>query len=96
MLEYFLKGRLVKYYNLMVVASRPYTRIQVIAVDADSVNLAYIRKSLEKNALWGSTPVRLIHNAVRFVNPKRPTSFSCTAHLKAFINISIVHIFNMQ
>ena len=80
----------------MVLASRPYTRIQVIAVDADSVNLAYIRKSLEKNALWENTPVRLIHNAVRFVNPKRPTSFSCTAHLKAFINTSMVHIFNMQ
>ena len=39
----------------------------MIAVDADSVNLAYIRKSLEKNALWGNAAVRLINNAVRFV-----------------------------
>merc|ERR1719400_2701377 len=37
---------------------------QVIAVDADAVNLAYIRKSLEKNLLWETGSVRLIHNAV--------------------------------
>ena len=74
----------------MVLASRPYTRIQVIAVDADSVNLAYIRKSLEKNALWGNTSVRLIHNAVRFVNPK--TSFSGTAHLNFHKHINCSHL----
>ena len=39
--------------------------LQVIAVDADTVNLAYIRRSLEKNLLWGNGDVRLIHNAVR-------------------------------
>ena len=44
----------------------------MIAVDADSVNLAYIRKSLEKNAFWGSTAVRLINNAVRFVKSGKP------------------------
>ena len=40
--------------------------LQVIAVDADAVNLAYIRRSLEKNFLWGNGGVRLIHNAVRY------------------------------
>ena len=41
----------------------------MIAVDADSVNLAYIRKSLERNALWENGAVRLINNAVRLVIP---------------------------
>ena len=40
---------------------------QVIAVDADAVNLAYIRKSLQKNLLWGNGGVSLIHNAVRWL-----------------------------
>ena len=43
--------------------------VQVIAVDADSVNLAYLRKSLERNALWENAAVRLINNAVRLVKP---------------------------
>ena len=39
----------------------------MIAVDADAVNLAYIRRSLEKNLLWGNGGVSLIHNAVRWL-----------------------------
>ena len=47
------------------------THLQVIAVDADAVNLAYIRRSLERNLLWGNGGVRLIHNAVRWFFCKR-------------------------
>ena len=59
----------------------PSPNFEVIAVDADSVNLAYIRKSLEKNALWGNAAVRLINNAVRFVKSWKP-------FLPAFLSIS--------
>ena len=45
--------------------------VQVVAVDADAVNLAYIRRSLEKNLLWGNGGVSLIHNAVRWFLCKR-------------------------
>ena len=45
--------------------------VQVVAVDADAVNLAYIRRSLEKNLLWGNGGVSLIHNAVRWFFCKR-------------------------
>ena len=50
----------------------PSPKFEVIAVDADSVNLAYIRKSLERNALCGNAAVRLINNAVRFVISWKP------------------------
>jgi len=45
-----------------VAAMRP--RRQVIAVDSMAINLAYIKRSLEKNLLWDTEIVRLVHSAV--------------------------------
>ena len=39
--------------------------IQVVAVDPMAINLAYIKRSLEKNLLWDTERVKLIHSAVR-------------------------------
>ena len=38
---------------------------QVVAVDPMAINLAYIKRSLEKNLLWDNERVRLVHSAVR-------------------------------
>ena len=40
--------------------------VQVIAVDSMAINLAYIKRSLEKNLLWDTEIVRLVHSAVRW------------------------------
>ena len=39
-------------------------RLQVVAVDADLTNLAYIKESLRLNRIDGRT--RLLHNAIRY------------------------------
>ena len=39
--------------------------MQVFAVDPMAINLAYIKKSLQKNLLWDTERVRLINSAVR-------------------------------
>ena len=39
--------------------------VQVVAVDPMAINLAYIKRSLEKNLLWDTERVKLIHSAVR-------------------------------
>ena len=77
--------------------------VQVIAVDADSVNLAYLRKSLERNALWENAAVRLINNAVRFVKPRKPflpavltISFRFLAITYSHKNIKNINILNLQ
>ena len=41
--------------------------MQVFAVDPMAINLAYIKKSLEKNLLWDTERVRLINSAVRWI-----------------------------
>ena len=69
----------------------PSPKFEVIAVDADSVNLAYIRKSLEKNALWGSTAVRLINNAVRFVKSWKPFLPAVLSISFRFLAITYLH-----
>lgn len=81
----------------------PSPNFEVIAVDADSVNLAYIRKSLEKNALWGNAAVRLINNAVRFVKSWNPflsavlsISFRFLAITYLHKNIKNINILNLQ
>jgi FkbM family methyltransferase len=48
--------------SVPVAAMRP--RRQVVAVDPMAINLAYIKRSLEKNLLWDTERVRLVHSAV--------------------------------
>ena len=54
-------GANIGMYTLVIAAMRR----QVLAVDADSRNLAYIRKSLEISKT--TDYVELIYNAIRFV-----------------------------
>lgn len=49
-------------FSVPVAAIQPWR--QVVAVDPMAINLAYIKRSLEKNLLWDTERVKLIHSAV--------------------------------
>ena len=61
------RGYLASHHVIAIlpIYSFPFLAYQVIAVDADALNLAYIRRSLQKSFLWEKGAVRLICNAVR-------------------------------
>ena len=48
---------------MLVFVHKPFTLFQVIAVDADPRNLAYLRASLDLNN--STNNVRILYNAVR-------------------------------
>ena len=55
------KDRIFRHSGAFV--QKPFTLFQVIAVDADPRNLAYLRASLELNN--STSNVRILYNAVR-------------------------------